>query len=148
MEVIELVDTLTDDATASGADAVVGAVAVALTNGAAVYATAVAANAQDVIEITTTLSSFGDLDAAGATTGTELFKALSSTNAAATSMSTSAVFADGVFIAAYQDGDAFLYQVTDDGSNNATITAAEIALVSIIEDVTAGSLAAGDFVLA
>jgi S-layer protein len=147
-DVVSLVDTLTDDGTASGADAVVASVAVALTNGAAVYATAVNANAQDVIEITTTLSSFGDLDKAGATTGTELLKALSSTDAAATSISTATSLADGVFIAAYQDGDAFLYQVTDDGSDNATITAAEIALVAIMEDVTAGALTSGDFVLA
>jgi len=147
-DVVSLVDTLTDDGTASGADAVVASVAVALTSGAAVYATAVNANAQDVIEITTTLSSFGDLDKAGATTGTELLKALSSTDAAATSISTATALADGVFIAAYQDGDAFLYQVTDDGSDNATITAAEIALVAIIEDVTAGALTSGDFVLA
>jgi len=146
-DILSLLTAATDDATGAG-DAVIAATAVALTAGAASYATGLAADAQDVIEITTTLSSHGDLDATGATSGTELLKALSSTDAAATNMTTTNSAADGFYIAAYQDGDAFIYQVIDDGSNNATVIASEINLIAIMEDVAAGSLATSDIILA
>jgi S-layer protein len=147
-DVISVLAVDTDDATAGGASAVIAGVSVALTSGAAADASGVNVGDQDVIEITTTLSAHGDLDKSGVTTGTELLKALSSTDVAATGITTADNMADGVFILAYQDGDAFLYQVTDDGNDNSTITAAEIALVAIVEDVTAGSIASGDIILA
>ena len=146
-DILQLLTAATDDATGAG-DAVIAGVSVALTAGAAAYATAVNIGDQDVIEITTTLSSHGDLDATGATSGTELLKALSSTDSAATSITTADNAADGVYIAAYQDGDAFIYQVIDDGNDNSTILAAEINLIAVLEDVAAGSLATGDITLA
>ena len=76
-------------------------------------------------------------------TGTELLKALSSTDTASTGI-TLATASDDFYLVAYQNGNAYLYMVTDTGDTNAT--ASEIALVSVFQGVAAGAFASGDFI--
>lgn len=113
--------------------------------GAAAFAlTGANSTTDDIVEITATLSNYGNLGLAGATSGTELLKALSSTDAAATSL-TATTAGDNFYVVAYQNGNAYLYQVTDDGSANTAVIASEIALVGVFNGVAAGAFAAGDF---
>jgi S-layer protein len=131
-----------DDATAVFASTSSSAV---LTTGASAFVLtgiATTTTLTDVVEITTTLSSFGNLGLSGATSGTELLKALSSTDTASTGI-TLATNSDDFYLIAYQSGNAYLYAVTDSGDTNAT--AAEIALVAVFEGITAGAFASGDF---
>jgi S-layer protein len=114
-----------------------------LTNGAAAFAlTGGNTGTDDIIEITATLSSYGNLGLAGATSGTELLKALSSTDSAATSL-TATTADDDFYVVAYQNGNAYLYQVVND--NNTAVVASEISLVGVFNGVAAGAFAAGDF---
>jgi S-layer protein len=144
-DIVDIVAGATTVTTASGSAAVIAAPTnTTLTNGAAAFAlTGASSTTSDVIEITATLSSFGDLDKAGVTNGAELLKALSSTNTAATSI-TATTASDDFFIIAYQDGDAFLYQVTNDDT---TVLSSEIALVAKFVGITAGAFASGDFTI-
>lgn len=119
------------------------AISVALTSGAQAYVLGASTATNDIIEITTALSSFGSLGAAGVVDGTELLKALSSTNVAASSFTTSTA-GDDFYLVAYQNGNAYLYQVTDAGLDT-TVVAADIALVGVFNGVAAGAFAAGDF---
>lgn len=119
------------------------AISVALTSGAQAYVLGASTATNDIIEITTALSSFGNLGAAGVVDGTELLKALSSTNVAASSFTTSTA-GDDFYLVAYQNGNAYLYQVTDAGLDT-TVVAADIALVGVFNGVAAGAFAAGDF---
>jgi hypothetical protein len=92
------------------------------------------------------LSSFGNLAAAGVTDGTELLKALSSTNVAATSITaTTGAGGDKVFFVAYQAGNAYIYHAKNAASAG-LITASEISLVGVVNDITQGCFASGDFV--
>jgi hypothetical protein len=122
------------------------ALAVSLVTGAAAYAFATTTldttDGANIAEIVVTLSSNGDLDTA--TDGTELFKALSTSATLAATSITLDTNASGYMIA-YQDGNAYLYAV--DAGANATLTAAEMTLVAVLEDITAGALTAGDFVV-
>nr|WP_315401719.1 DUF4214 domain-containing protein [uncultured Duganella sp.] len=112
----------------------IGAAAFALTGGNT--------TTDDVIEINATLSSFGNLGAAGVVDGTELLKGLSSVNVAAGGLATDTA-GDDFYVVAYQNGNAYLYQVTNGADTVAT--AAEIALVGVFNGVAAGAFAAGDF---
>lgn len=139
---------LVDAATTNAAQDVAGvadfaAISVALTSGAQAYVLGASTATNDIIEITTALSSFGNLGAAGVVDGTELLKALSSTNVAASSFTTSTA-GDDFYLVAYQNGNAYLYQVTDAGTDT-TVVAADIALVGVFNGVAAGAFAAGDF---
>jgi len=96
----------------------------------------------DIIEINATLSSYGNLGLSGATSGTELLKALSSTDAAATSI-TADNANDDFYMVAYQNGNAYLYQVVN-GADTAVV-ASEISLVGVFNGVAAGAFVAGDF---
>ena len=118
-------------------------VSVAQTSGAQAYVLGASTATNDILEITTTLSSFGNLGAAGVVDGSELLKALSSTNVAASSFTTSTA-GDDFYMVAYQNGNAYLYQVTDAGADT-TVVAADIALVGVFNGVAAGAFAAGDF---
>jgi hypothetical protein len=69
-------------------------------------------------------------------------KALSANNAPAASITANAANDDG-YLVAYQSGNAYLYQVTND--NNTTIVAAEIALVGVFTGVAQGAFVSGDF---
>lgn len=114
-----------------------------LTNGATAFAlTGGNTSTDDIIEINATLSSFGNLSAAGIVDGAELLKALSSTNVAATSLTADAVN-DDFYVVAYQNGNAYLYQVTNGADT--TVLASEIALVGVFNGVAAGAFVAGDF---
>ena len=163
------VDTITGFAAGGGADtvtlvaadtkvgtgtgsAVVGSANAALVAGAAIWDGTSAkfdVDTHDVGEIETTLSANGDLDKAGVTDGTELLKALSSNTTASTGIKTnagSAAATDDMYILAYQDGKAFLYNAIDT-SGNGNYEASEITLVGIFEGITANLFATGDFLI-
>ena len=95
----------------------------------------------EFVELTTTLTSNGTL--ANAVDGSELLKALSSTTTAATGIKGDTT--EKYFLAAYQNGDAYIYYV-DSGAND-TAVASEILLVGVLKGITAGSLASGDILL-
>jgi hypothetical protein len=147
----------TDDLTFLSADTsgagAAGAATVA-TSAAAVVAGASAVSiagdvdftADEVVELTTTLTSNGDLTAA--IDGSQLMKALSSTTTAATGLTTDNATDEG-FLVAYQSGKAFVYHFDADGAvNDTAITAAELSLVATLNGVTEGTMVAGDFLLA
>ena len=114
-----------------------------LTAGAAAFAlTGASSTTDDIVEINATLSSYGNLGLTGASSGIELLKALSSTDAAATSISATTAD-DDFYIVAYQGGNAYLYQVVND--NNTAVVASEITLVGTFTGVAAGAFVAGDF---
>jgi len=101
-----------------------------------------------VIEITTTLSSNGNL-ANDTTDGTELLKALSSTTTASTGITVNAT-GDKFYVAAYQGGKAYIYYVVEGSGGGAADTladAADIQLVGVLNNVAAGALSAGDFII-
>lgn len=140
---IDLVDTETTVGTADAAAAVVDFFSAALTSGAASFVLGTGAGAKtsstaDVVVISTTLSSNGDLDLSS--TGTELLKALSSTTTAATDITS--VISD-FYMVAYQDSKAYLYHAS---TTDTSLIASEITLVGTFNDITAGSLVAGDFI--
>jgi len=115
--------------------------ATALTNGAAAYVMTGGNTAtDDIIEITTTLSTNGNLDVG--TNGTELLKALSSTGVAATQL-TADNADDDFYVVAYQNGNAYLYHALN--GNNTAVIAAELTLIGVFTGITAGDFAAGDF---
>lgn len=146
IDVINLIHTETTVATADNAAAVFASTTTAaLTTGASAFVLtgiATTTTLTDVVEITTTLSSYGNLGLSGATSGTELLKALSSTDTAATGITLDTA-SDDFYLIAYQNSNAYLYCVTDSGDTNAA--AAEIALVGVYEGVAAGAFATGDF---
>lgn len=148
---LSLVNADTTAGTVAGA-AAVDYFSAALTNGAAAYAIGTGAGGTlttataDVVVISTTLSSKGDLDLSS--TGTELLKALSSTDTAATQLDV--VSASKFYLVAYQDNKAYLYHANA-GAGDTAVTASEITLVGTINDITAGSLigtgVANDFLI-
>lgn len=135
--------------TASGAAAVVAEdVAGALVTSAAAFdltvGGAVSTKGSDVVELSLTLTSNGNL--ANALDGTELLKALSTSTTAAATGLTVETAGDAFFLVAYQGGNAYMYHV-DAGADTAAV-AGEIALVGVLEGITAGSLVAADFAIA
>jgi len=125
------------------------AVTVGLTAGAQAYVSGVDIETVSVIEIETTLSSNGNLalTTAEGLNGTELLKALSSTTTAATNITVTNATAGGLagfYIAAYQNGNAYIYYATATGGD-ALFIASEIALVGVLNGVTANALVAGNF---
>lgn len=117
-----------------------------LTNGAAAFALTGGNTAtDDVIEITATLSSNGDLAKAGVTDGTELLKALSSTTTAATGL-TATNDDDDFYIVVYQGGNAYLYFAKETNDvDTGLVEASEITLVGTFTGIAAGAFASGDF---
>jgi len=110
------------------------------------FALGVSTAATDVIEIgNTALGSNGNL--ANATDGTELLKALATSGTASGITATGAD--NAVFLAAYQNNNAYVYSAKDaaaaGGNGDGVYQAAEIKLVAVLQNVTAGALAAGDF---
>ena len=99
--------------------------------------------AKSIIEITTTLDD--DVTLSASSDGDDLLQALSSDATAAASITTDANGED-FYVAVYQGGDAFLFAAINGDAGAATVTANEITLMAVIEDVTAGSLVAGDFI--
>ena len=74
-------------------------------------------------------------------------KALSTSATGAATEITVANAAEKGYIAAYQDGSAYIYQV-DAGAANTAVVASEMSLVATLDNITAGSLVAGDFIIA
>ena len=147
LDIVNLIDTETTVATAANGTAVFAATTTAaLTTGASAFVLtgiATTTTLSDVVEINTSLSSFGNLGLSGATSGTELLKALSSTDSASTGITLDTA-SDDFYLIAYQNSNAYLYKVTDTGDTNAT--ASEIALVGVFEGIAAGAFASGDFI--
>jgi S-layer protein len=146
IDIASIQASLTAVGTAAGVAAVVGtSTNTTLTAGATAFALTGASTAtSDVVEITATLSSFGNLAAVGIVNGAELMKGLSSTNVAATSITATASGND-FYLVAYQAGNAYLYEVTNDA--NTDVLASEIALVGVFNGVAAGAFASGDFLM-
>jgi len=146
IDVAVILDAATTATTAAAAAAVVEtSTNVTLTSGATAFAlTGASSTTGDVVEINAVLSSFGNLGAANVVDGTELLKALSSTNVAAASF-TATTADDDFYVMAYQNGNGYLYQVTN-GANTAVI-ASEIALVGVFTGQAVGIFATGDFVM-
>ena len=147
IDLVKLVSGATTNVNQSDPDAVNFATSTntTLTNGAAAFAlTGGNTGTDDIIEITATLSSYGNLGLAGATSGTELLKALSSTDTAAASL-TANNDGDDFYVLAYQSGSAYLYQISND--NNTAVVASEIYLVGVFNGVAAGAFASGDFIV-
>jgi hypothetical protein len=135
----------TDTEAAGGAgNADIGGVATAVVAGAVNYDASgvdISAGNNEVIEITASLTANGDLDLG--LDGSELLKALSSTSTAAAGIQLSD---DGAaFIIAYQSGNAYIYHA--DGDGDVLADASEIALVGILEGITAGTIGTGDILL-
>jgi hypothetical protein len=97
-----------------------------------------------VVEVNATLSSFGNLGAANVVDGTELLKALSSNNVAASAI-TSNTAGDNFYLVAYQNNNAYVYQVAQAGAADTNVTASEIHLVGITTGVAAGAFVANNF---
>ncbi|MFT4862957.1 MAG: S-layer protein, partial [Pseudohongiellaceae bacterium] len=144
-DIAQVVAASTTAGTTGGNTAVFGtSTNTTLTTGAQAFAlTGASTNTDDVIEINATLSSFGDLGKAGVVDGAELLKALSANNTAAASI-TSAGNDEDAYLVAYQNGNAYLYEVANGGTNTA-IVAAEIFLVGVFTGVAQGAFVSGDF---
>lgn len=122
---------------------------VALTNGAATYDVSgqFDADAAFVLEIHTDLSSNGDLSltTAAGLNGTELLKALSSTSATSITIAETTATADtGIYMVAYQNGNAYLYFAVDDNDDNALV-ASEISLIATFTGVADNAFTADNF---
>ncbi|PVE05020.1 hypothetical protein B472_16550, partial [Limnohabitans sp. Rim28] len=138
-------DTMTfaaaDTSTGVAGAATLVAVNAALVAGAsAVDISGSIALTDDVVELTTTLSGFGDLSQA--TDGTELLKALSSTSTSATQITTDNT-AEFILVA-YQGGKAYVYYAN---ATNTALVASEIQLMGVLEGITAGTLTGTEFAL-
>ena len=138
--------TETTVTTAAGA-AAVDFFGTSLTAGAAAWIAGAGANTltthtADVVVISTSLSSRGDLSLA--TDGSELLKALSSTAAAATEITVDTT-GDDFYVVAYQSGNAYLYQATNTGTG---VIASEMTLIATLTGIAAGTLTAAAFTVA
>ncbi len=142
-DTVKLVLGDTTAATTTGNNAVFTTTTAALVAGNAAYVTTGSTTTSDIIEIDVALSSFGNLAANGVVDGSELLKALGSTNVAAGSITATTV-ADSLYVVAYQGGNAYLYLAADANSNGA-IVASEIQLVGVFNGVAQGAFASGDF---
>lgn len=80
---------------------------------------------------------------AGATDGTELFKAIANQGSTITSLT--ATNADTGYIAAYDGTNAYLYYYAETGGD-AAVGAAEIHLIGTLNNVATGTLVAANFV--
>ena len=141
-DLVSVLGANTTVATGAGVAVFVAASNTTLTAGAAAFSLGTTSTTTtDVIEITATLSSYGNLGLTGATSGIELLKALSSTDSAATSITATAAD-DDFYLVAYQSGNAYLYQVTNDA--NTAVISSEIALVGVFNGVASGAFASGD----
>jgi Ca2+-binding RTX toxin-like protein len=148
VDILEIEDADTSAATASNANAVVEAInaSASLVVAAAFNletASAGGVDASDVFELLGTNAGNGDLSLA--TDGSELFKLLGVDGSAATAI-TVGTAGDAAFLVAYDNGNAYLYSMTEDGTNTAVV-ASEITLMATIENVSVGGLDTGDFVI-
>jgi len=93
--------------------------------------------ASDVLALNFNLSGT-TLGASGATDGTALLAAIGQT------VSVSATTHTG-YIAAYQNGNAYLYHVVEGADGDAAVAAADITLVGVYNNVSVGGLTANNF---
>ncbi len=157
------VDTITGFAAGAGADilsladlatvgttgdtaAVFAAETTALVTAGSAYVLTADTAATDIIEITTTLDD--DVVLSASSTGANLLQALSSDDTAAASITFSN--ADDVsYILVYQNSNAYLFHADSGASvSNTALTADEITLVGVFNDVAVGAFASGDIIMA
>ena len=145
VDTVSLVDTDMTANSGAAANAVVDLAsdATALVTSGAAFALTASTAADGIIEITTTLDT--DVSLGATSTGNDLLQALSSDATEAASITVNTADDDG-YIIAYQNGDAYLWNFTND--NNTAVIASELSLVAVFEDVAAGSFAQGDFIIA
>jgi hypothetical protein len=127
----------------TGGDVDYAIVDTALVTAGAAYSLAADGDAADTVyEITTTLDS--DVTLSASSDGSDLLQALSSDDTAAGSLTLDQALDNG-YIIAYQNGNAYLFYFNEaDGATS--VDADEISLVGVIQGVTAGSLAVGNFI--
>jgi len=137
---IKGVDTAAVGGGPGGNATIIGSTTGLVTDGAA-WDISGTTDARDILEVTTTLDSTVSFTADS--TGHDLLQALSSDTTEASEITLDS----GVdqFLVAYQDGNAYLWHL--DGTD-ASVTADEIQLVAILENVSSGTVDTGDFVLA
>lgn len=123
-DVISLLGT--DTTLAGTGSAVLTSSAVTLVASGVSAAIAAGSATNDVIVLTGTLAANGDLSAS--TNGSELLKLLGTADNAASGLTTAGA-TDSVFVVAYDNGNAYLYNVTAVGS---VADAAHITLVGVI----------------
>ncbi|PHV07845.1 hypothetical protein CSQ96_08110 [Janthinobacterium sp. BJB412] len=127
-DIIAFVAADTTVGTASAAQAVFATTAAVLVSAAAYDLAAVTNTATtDVIVLTGTTAANGDLSTS--TTGSELLKLLGTADSAATGITTDGA-SDQFFVVAYDNGNAYLYNVAAGGDSVAA--ASEITLVGVI----------------
>lgn len=124
-------------------NAVLGASAVALVTGGAAYTTTSSTATSDVIEITTTLDSTVTLSASS--TGADILQALSSDTTAASGITANGA-SNMAFFIVYQNNNAYMFHGSD-ASADSLITAAEIRLVGVFENIALGAFVTGDIVM-
>ncbi|MBV5304497.1 MAG: hypothetical protein JZU70_09915, partial [Chlorobium sp.] len=134
--------------TAAGAAAVYDTISVTLLAAAGTFTIGTGAGGKttataDVLELTTTLSSFGNLS--HSSDGTELLKALGTTATTAATDLTVAATTNNFYLIAYQDSKAYIYNVTEGADVDALAVAADITLVGVVNNVVAGALTASEF---
>lgn len=147
IDTITFVNADTTVATGAGAAAFETIAAVTLVTGATYRLdtdNATTTAAMDVYELLGTNASNGDLSLS--TNGTELFKLLGTADSAATTITMDAAD-DNVFLIAYDNGNAYIYNVQDQATG-ATAIATEVILVAVINGVAIGALDAGDLLTA
>jgi Ca2+-binding RTX toxin-like protein len=145
-------DTLTLLNADTSAPTATGAAAVTVVNSASSLALAATfrldllsdTNVDDVVELLGLNSDNGDLGKAGVTDGTELLKLMGVTGSAAASITTDAN-GEKLYVAAYDNGNAYLYLV--EPGADAVATAAEITPVGVLTGIAVGGLQAADFVM-
>jgi len=145
VDVMSLVDTETTANSGDAANAVfdLAADATALVTSGAAFALTASTAADGIIEITTTLDT--DVSLSASSTGADLMQALSSDATEAASITVNTADNDG-FIIAYQNGNGYLWDFTND--NNTAVLSSELTLVAVFEGIAAGAFAQGDFIVA
>lgn len=101
---------------------------------------------KDVIELgNAALSSNGNL--ANAIDGSELLKAVATSGTASGITAETGAGADTVVFVAYQNNNAYIYVANDAGGTSGLFEASEISLVGTLQNVAAGALTSGDFLV-
>lgn len=145
---IGITEPMTKVGTAAGNSAVfseAGSAVTTVANATALGGFNVSAT-KDVIELgNTALSSNGNL--ANAIDGSELLKAVATSGTATGITAATAGGADTVVFVAYQNNNAYVYLANDAGGTNGLFEASEISLVGTLQNVAAGALTSGDFLV-
>ncbi len=97
----------------------------------------------DVFELTTALDT--DVTLTSSSTGAQLFEALSSDAGVISAITIGAATTDA-YLVVYQNSNAYVWHISE-GDTAASVQSDEVTLEAVINGVSAGALAAGDFVV-